>query len=211
MDRVDWWAMGSRRVGHVWNNLPHMHIVLNRKAGYNIPGHISPLYIVVQSLSQVQLFATPWTVACQASLSITNYRSLLKLMSIELVMPSNHLILCHPLLLLPSIFPESGSFPMSWLFVSGGQSTRASASVLPMNIQAWFPLGLTVLISLLSKKLSRVFSNTKVQKHLLWRSAFFMVQLYIHTWLLEKPKLWLYKSLSAKWCLCFLICCLGWS
>ena len=82
-----------------------MHIVLNRKAGYNIPGHISPLYIVVQSLSQVQLFATPWTVACQASLSITNYRSLLKLMSIESVMPSNHFILCRPFLLLPSIFP----------------------------------------------------------------------------------------------------------
>ena len=147
MDRVDWWAMGSWRVGHVWNNLPHMHIVLNRKARYNIPGHISPLYIVVQSLSQVQLFATPWTAACQASLSITNYRSLLKLMSIESVMPSNHLILCHPLLLLPSIFPESGSFPMSWLFVSGGQSTRASASVLPMNIQGWLPLRLTGLLS----------------------------------------------------------------
>ena len=60
----------------------------------------------VQLLSHVQLFATPWTAACQASLSITNSRSLLKLMSIELVMPSNHLILCHPLLLLPSIFPS---------------------------------------------------------------------------------------------------------
>ena len=89
----------------------------------------------VQSLSHVQFFATPWTVALQASLSITNSWSLLKLMSIESVMPSNHLILCHPLLLLPSIFPASGSFPMSQFFTSGGQSigVSASASVLPMN------------------------------------------------------------------------------
>ena len=69
-------------------------------------------------------------------------RNLLKLMSIELVMPSNHLILCRPLLLLPSIFPASGSFQMSQLFASGGQSigVSASTSVLPMNIQDWFPL-----------------------------------------------------------------------
>ena len=85
-----------------------------------------------------------------------------QLMSIESVMPSNHLILCHPLLLLPSIFPASGSFPVSQLFASGGQSIGASAStsVLPMNIQDWFHLGLTGLISLKSKGLSRVFSNT---------------------------------------------------
>ena len=91
----------------------------------------------VQSLSRVRLFLIPWTVAHQASLSITNSQSLLKLMSIKSVMPSNHLILCHPLLLLPSIFPASGSFPMSQPFPSGGQSigTSASASVLPMNIQ----------------------------------------------------------------------------
>ena len=100
-------------------------------------------------------------------LSIINSRSLLKLMSIESVMPSNHLILCCPLLLLPSTFPTSGSFQMSQLFTSRGQSTGvlASASVLPMNIQDWFPLGLTGLISLQSKGLSRVFSNTTVQKH----------------------------------------------
>ena len=83
-------------------------------------------------------------------------------------MPSNHLILCCPLLLLPSVFPfpASGSFPMSQFFPSGGQSTGASvsASVLPINIQDWFPLGLTGLISLQSKELSRVFSNTTVQK-----------------------------------------------
>ena len=99
----------------------------------------------VQSLSCVRLLATPWTAACQASLSITNSRSLLKLMSIELVMPSNHLILCHPLLLPSSIFPASGSFKMSQFFVSGGQSigVSASASVFPMNTQDWFPLGWT--------------------------------------------------------------------
>ena len=97
----------------------------------------------VQSLSRVRLFATPWTAACQASLSITSSWSLLKLMPIELVLPSNHLILCHPLLLPPSIFTGSRSFPMSQFFASGGQSTgvSASASVLSMNIQDWFPSG----------------------------------------------------------------------
>ena len=87
--------------------------------------------------SHVWLFATRWTAACQTSLSITNSWSLLKLMSIELVMPSNHLILCLPLLLLPLSFSASGSFPMTQFFISGAQSTglSASASVLSMNIQ----------------------------------------------------------------------------
>ena len=113
----------------------------------------------VQSLSCVRLFATPWTTARQASLSIANSWSLHKLTSIELVMPSNHLILCHPLLLLPSIFPASQSFQMSQFFASGGQSIGVSASVLPMNIQDWSPLGWTGWISLQSLGLSRVFSN----------------------------------------------------
>ena len=110
----------------------------------------------------------------QASLSITNSHSLPKLMSIELMMPSNHIILCHPLLLLPQSFLASGSFLMCWLFASGNQSIEASASVsvLPMNIQDLLPLGLTGLISLLSKGLSRVFSNTTAQKH-----QFFSAQL----------------------------------
>ena len=144
----------------------------------------------VQLLSCVWLFATPWTAARQASLSITNSRSLLKLMSIESVMPSNHFILCHPLLLLLSVFPSIRSFPVSQFFISGGQSVKASASaaVLPMNIQDWFPLALTGLISLQSKGLSRVFSNTTVQKHQvfstqppLWSNS------HIHIWPLEKP------------------------
>ena len=99
----------------------------------------------VQSLSHAWLFVTPWIVARQASLSITNSQSLLKLMPIESVMPSSHLILCCPLLLLPQSLPASGSFPMSQLFASGGQSigVSTSASVLPMNIQDWSPLGWT--------------------------------------------------------------------
>ena len=112
--------------------------------------------------------------AHQASLCITNSRSLVKLTSIELVMSSNHFILCHPLLLLPSIFPSIRVFQMSQLFASGGQSTGVSASalVLAMNIQDWFLLGWTGWNSLQSKGLSRVFSSTTVGKH-----QFFSAQL----------------------------------
>ena len=112
----------------------------------------------------------------------------LKLMSIESVMPYNHFILCHPLLPLLQSFPVSRSFPRSQFFTSGGQSIGVSASVLPMNVQGWFPLELTSLISLQSKGLSRVFSNTLVQKY-----QFFITQLSLwsnshnHTCLLEKP------------------------
>ena len=120
-------------------------------------------------LSCVRFFATPWTAACQASLSITNSWSLLKFISIESVMPFNHLILCRPILLLPSIFPSNrtGSFPMSQFFASGDQSigASASASILPMNIQGlisfridWFDL-LEVQATLKS------LSKTTVQKH----------------------------------------------
>ena len=117
--------------------------------------------VVVQSLSHVWFFETPCTAACKASLSFIISQSLLKLMSIESVMPPNHL-LCRPLLLLYSIFPSIRSFPMSPLSASDGQriGASASASVLPMNVQDWFPLGLTGLISLLSKGLSRVFSSS---------------------------------------------------
>ena len=109
-------------------------------------------------------------------LSITNSQSLLKLMSLESVMPSNHLILCHPLSSCLQSFPASGSFAMSQFFASGGQSTgaSASASVLPMNIQDWFPLGFTSLISLQSKSLLQHHSS---KASILQCSAFFMVQL----------------------------------
>ena len=137
----------------------------------------------IQLLSRVQFFATPRTVAHQASLSTTNSQSLLKLMSIESVTPTNHLILCRPLLLPPSIFPSIRVFSNDQFFESGGQSIGVSAlaSVLPMNIQYWFPLGWTGWISLQSKGLSRVFSNTTVQKH-----QFFSTQLLgkLYSWTL---------------------------
>ena len=121
----------------------------------------------VQSLSCVWLFVTPWTAACQASLSITNFQSLPKLLSIESVSHPTISSSVVPLSSCLQSFPASGSFQMSQLFASGGQSIGASAlaSVLPMNIQDWFPLELTGLISFQSKRLSRVFSNTTVQKH----------------------------------------------
>ena len=153
------------------------------------------LLTVVQLLSRVWLLVTPRTAAHQASLSFTVSQSLLKLMSIESVMPSNHLTLCHPLLLLPSIFPSIRVFSNECTFASGGQriGASASASILPMNIQDWFPLGLNGLLSLQSKGLSRVFSNTTVQKHQffgaqpsLWSNS------HMRTWLLEKPQLCLW-------------------
>ena len=131
--------------------------------------------VVVQSLSHVWLFATPWTAACQASLSFTTYQSLLRFTSIESSMLSNHLILCFPLLLLPSIFPSIRGFcdkpalqirwPKYWSFSAGFQ----------WIFQGWFPLGLTSSISLQSKGFSRVFSSTMIQKH--QDSPFFMVHL----------------------------------
>ena len=116
--------------------------------------------------------STPWTAACQ---SFTISQSLLKLMCIESAMPSNHLILCSPLLL-PLIFPSIRVFLMSQLFASGGQSigTSASAFVLPMNIQDWLPLGWIGLISLQSRGLSTAFSSTTVRKHQFFGSQPFL-------------------------------------
>ena len=148
------------------------------------------MFSSVQSLSRVQLFVAPWIAARQASLSITNSRSLPKLC------PSSRW--CHPAIS-SSVIPfsscpqsllASGSFPMSQLFTWGIQSigVSASASVLPMNNQDLSPSGWTGWISLQSKGLSRVFSNTTVQKH-----QFFGTQLssqsnsHMHTWPLEKP------------------------
>ena len=133
---------------------------------------VTVLFSSVQLLSCVRLFAIPWTAAYQASLSITNSRNLLKLMSMELVMPSNHLILCLPLLLLPSVFPSIRVFSKQSVLCIRWPKYWSFTSVLPMNIQGWFPLGWTGWISLQSKGLSRVFSNTTVQKH-----QFFSAQL----------------------------------
>ena len=121
--------MGFSRQEH-WSGLP-----------FPSPRYIVPYFFhnisSVQLLHCVRLIVTPWTAAHQASLPITSYRSLLKLMSIESVMPSNHLILCVPFSSCPQSFPASGSFQMSQFFTSGGQSigVSASTSVLPMNIK----------------------------------------------------------------------------
>ena len=144
----------------------------------------------VQSLTRVRLFANLWIAAYQASLSITNSRSLLKFMPIKSVMPSSHLILCHPLLLLPPIPPSIRVFSNeSTLHMRWPKYWSFSFSLSPSNEPPdWSPLGWTGWISLQSKGLSRVFSNTTVQKH-----QFFGTQLssqsnsHIHTWPLEKP------------------------
>ena len=136
----------------------------------------------VQLLNRVLLSATPWTAARQASLSITDSQSLLKLMSLELVMPSNCLILCHPLLL-PSVIPSMKiisqlenpqHFPMSQFFASGGQSfgVSASASVLPVNIQDWFPLGLAGSVFLQSEGLSSLIQNHSSKASILYQNTF---------------------------------------
>ena len=148
----------------------------------------------VQSLSRVRLFVTPWIAAHQASLSISNSRSSLRLTSIESVMPSSHLILCRPFSSCPQSLPASESFPMSQLFAWGGQSTGVSvlASFLPKKSQGCSPSEWTAWIFLQSKGLSKAFSNSTVQKH-----QFFSAQLssqsnsHIHMWPMEKPKPWL--------------------
>ena len=172
--------------------------------GFSYGWVFSSLYIlnvVVQLLSCFQLFVSSWTAACQASLSITSSRAC-----------SNSCLSnqwCHPTISssvapfssCPHSFTASGSSPVSQLFTSGGESNgpSASASLLPMNIHSWFPLGWNGWISLQSKRLSRVFSNITVQKHWsfsaqpsLWSNS------HIRTWLLEKPLLWLDEPLLAK-------------
>ena len=136
-----------------------------------LQGH-SVQFSSVQSLSHVQLFATPWTAACQASLSITNSQSLLKFMSIELVMPYNNLIPCHLLLLLPSIFPNIRVFSNEWAFRIRGPKYW-SFSISPSNeYSGLISFRIDCLISLQSKGRSRVFSNTTVQKHQFFGTAF---------------------------------------
>ena len=181
-------------------------------------------FVVVQSLS-VRFFVTPWTAACQAYLSFTISWNLLKLMSIEPVMPSNHLVLCHPLLLLPSISPSIRVFSNE--SAMSGQSIGSSALVSVLLM--WFPLGLTGLISLQSKGLSRVFCSTTIQKLKffgaqppLWslRCAWSNYKIVRNLWeqpsetLLMPPQLpFLYSSFNPLWggdarnplpsCLCF--------
>ena len=172
---------------------------------------MGPLYgiVVVQSLSYVnclwphglQHATLPWSLpspgVCSNSCPLSRWCCLTISSSVTLL-PSALSLSQH------QVF-----FPMSRLFTSGSHSIGASASVLPMNIQDWFPLRLMCLISLLSKGLSRVSSSTTVWKHQflsvqpsLWSNS------HISTWILEKPQLWLDRPLLAEWCLCFLVCCL---
>ena len=157
---------------------------------------VSSQVVVVQLPSRVRLFATPWTAARQASLSLTNSWSLPKFISIASVMPSSHLILWHPLLLLPSVLPSIRNFssesvvhirwPEYW--------SSASASVLPMNIQGWFPLGFTGLIFLQSKTLSRVFLTTLVIVSLSCTSPCAMTSLW---YMKQKYKFYLWSMYNA--------------
>ena len=162
-------------------------------------GHFSALcpFSSGQSLTCVWLFVTPWTAVCQASLSITNSQSLHKLMSIESVMSSNHLILCHPHLLLPSIFPSIRSFLMSQFFDSGGRSigVSVSTSVLPMNIQDWFPVGWTSWISLQSQE---SYSTPQFKNINSWVLSFLYSPTLTSICELEKTQPWLDGPLLKK-------------
>ena len=163
---LDWEDPLEKEMQPISVFLPRKSHGQRRLAGYSLSS--------VQSLSHVWLFATPWIAAHQVPLSITNSRSLPKLMPIELVMPFSHLSSVVPLSFCPQSLPASESFLMSQLFAWDGQSVGVSAlaSVLPMNTQDLSPLGWTGWISLLCKVLSRVFSNTTVQRH-----QFFSAQL----------------------------------
>ena len=167
MDRGAWWAT-VHRVAKSWTQLKWL-------STHAPPCELSTdTFSSVQSLSLVQLFATPWTAACQASLSITKYWCLLKLMPIESMMASNHLILCYPLLLLPSIFPNIRVFPRSQFLTSGGQSigVSASASVLPMSIHNGFPLDWFDLLAI-QGTFKSLLQHHSLKGSILWCSAFF--------------------------------------
>ena len=152
---------------------------------------------------------TPWPAARQSSLSFTVFWSLLKLIYIDSVMLSNHLILCQPLFLLPSIFPSITVFSNESAFWIKCQSIGASvsASVLPMNIQGWFPLGLTGLISWLSKEIFKsLLQQCNSKASILWHSAFFMVQLshpYMTTGKLIALTIWTFFFLTLHNCISF--------
>ena len=167
------------------------------RVSMTVPVQLSSVYL----LTHIWLFATPWIAAHQASMSITNSRS------ISNSCPASRW--CHPAISssvvpfssCPQSLPTSESFPMSQLFAWDGQSTgvSASASVLPMNTQDWSPLGWTAWISLQSKGLSRVFSNTIAQKHLFFGAQISLLSnSHNHTGPLEKPYPWLYGPLLAK-------------
>ena len=172
----------------IWIGALGSPVLLDKHANYK-QHLLCGMFSSVQSLSHVQLFATLWTATSQGLLLFTNSWSLGKLMSMELVIPSNHLILCHPLLLLPSIFPSNRAFSnVSVLHVSWPKYWRFNFSIGPFNeYSSLISFRMTGWISLQSKRLWRVLSNTKVQnhqffiaRHSLWYNC------HIHTWQLEK-------------------------
>ena len=177
---------------------------------------VNQLYInisSVQLLSRVRLFATPWTAAHQASLSITNSQSLLKLMSIESLMPSNHLILCYPLLLLPSIFPSIRVFsnesvlcirwPKCWSFIFNISPYNEYSGLISFRMD-WLDL-LAV-----QGTLKSLLQHHRSKASVLQRSAFFIVQLS-HPYMTTGKIIDLTRWTFVGKCLCFLICCVGWS
>ena len=172
---------GSFDLKSIWNNV-YSIVQWFQSCVFNLKKcvYASTQFSSVQSLSRVRLFVTLWTAACQASLSITNSQSLLKLMSIELVMPSNHLILCRPLLFCLQPSPASGSFQMSQLFSSGSQSIGVSASVIsPSNeYSGLIPFRMDWLdILAIQGTLKSLLQHHSSKASFLQCSAFFRVQL----------------------------------
>ena len=168
----------------------------------------------VQSFSHVWLFVTPWIAARQASLSIINSRSSLRLMSIESVMPSNHLILCRPFLFLPSIFPSIRIFSNeSALHIRWPRYWSFSFSISPSNEYSGLISFRMDWLDLLASQgtLKSLFQHHSSKHQFFGAQPSLWYSFHVCTWLLEKPFLWLYRPLSAKWCLCFLIWCLGLS
>ena len=166
-----------------------------------------------QSFSHVQLFVTTRTTKHQASLCTTNTRSLLKLMSIELVMTTNHFTLCRPLLLLPSIFPSIRVFSNRSLCIRWPNiEVSASTSVLPMNIQDWFPLGWNDFDLLAVQGTLKSLLNITVQEHQFFRAQLSLeFNSHIHTWLLEKPVLTRWIFASKLMSVLFFLSCPVWS
>ena len=168
--------------------------------------------LLTKSLSHIQLFATPWTAARQAPLSFAISWSLLKLMSIESMIPSNHLILCHPLLLLPSIFPSIRVFSHeSVLHIRWSKYWSFSFSISPSNEYSGFSFFRIDWLHLLAVQgtLKSLLQHYNSKASILQHSAFFMIQLSHPYMTTRKTIVLTIRTLLEKWSLCFLICCLG--
>ena len=195
LKKKNYWATSASFIYRWWIWVLTLKVMLLRpvnKCSHNTRKvstyHIS--FSSVQSLSRVRLFATPWTAAHQASLSITNSRSLLKLMSIESVMPSNHPVLCRPLLLLPSVFPSIRVFSNEpVLHISWPKYCSFRFSISPSNEYSGLMSFRMDWLDLLAaqRTLKSLLQHHSSKASILRHSAFFIVQTHIHTWLLEKP------------------------